>query len=248
LNNVARYYGEIYDLDNALKYFTRSLNVNRKINYKYGTALGLNNIATIHFYKGEYGRALDCENEAETMGRNARMMEIILRCQILKARIFRVRKKYGASLKLFKNTIDLAESRKMEEIRRTALVHYVNTAIEEKNKKRLAAAAKYIPQLKMGLRFEPDDYFKCLSLVALIKYDIASRMVARAWKKLSILSGIVKKTGDQRFVSEIHMIRAQINIATGKEYRPDLKKAEALAKKINLMYLLDEIAAIRRGA
>jgi tetratricopeptide (TPR) repeat protein len=248
MNNAALCYAGAYDTGNALKYFNHSLSIFKKINNPFGIALLLNNIATIHFNNGDFQKALMHEKESEAMAKSGKMTEMIVRTWTLKARIYAAWNRHAQSMEAFKNAIALAERSKMENLKMTAVIHCVNALIKEKNLKRLAAMSKYIIHLENSLKKESDNYYRSLVLCTLARFDLLENRNGEARKKLAILSAILKRSKDKRFIAETLIMRARLNIADGKKHAHLIMRARELAKKTGLYYLAVEIRQVVKSS
>lgn len=241
LHNIGLCYASMYDFNNALKYYMLSLNIFRKIGHTYGTALNLDNIGLIHFERGEYVKALACEKEAEHIARDAGMADIVIRCLMLRARIYRVQKKYARSARLLKKTISFAARSKIEGLRIDAVMQYLKTAVEANS---LKGISNYIRQVERALQKATVNYDRCFALITLIQCALAKKDYRDAGKKYSALAILIKRSGDKKMIAQTLLIKARLDIAAGRDPRPALRKARELAQAAGLKPIVDEIKAV----
>jgi len=241
LLNAGLCYENLCDFSNAFKYYTLSLDIFQKIGNKPGTAMALLDLGMNYCDRGDYKAALEYLNKSEKIGLHADLLEIVIRCSTMKAKVFRGLKEYAKSIRLLNNSIGLAEKHKMSDLKVLALKEYVRTAIEEKSKKYLPGISDYISQLENIYKDADTGKDKGMLLIIFIKYGIAREKYKKAEKKLFELSNFVKKLDNREFTAEALFVQARFNKATGKEYADEIKKAKALAKELGFVFLLDEI-------
>jgi len=244
LLNAGLSYENLCDINNAFKYYTLSLNIFKKIGNKFGIAMALCDLGMNYCDRGDYERALTYINQAGKIASYADLLEIVIRCASLKAQIYRSCKKYAKSIRLSKNGIKLAAKYKMEELKIMVIKEFVSAAIEEKSGKYLAGISDYMTLLGNLYKSAHIDKTKGTILVILIKYDMARKKYKAAEIKFRILSGIANRLTDRELTALTILLRARLNIAAGRDYADQIKKARELVKETGWNQLLGEIKEI----